>query len=101
MAWAVEEREGAVRFRVRVVPRASRDEVAGLQGEALRVRLTAPPVEGAANRALVDFLAKRLGVRKGQVRILSGETSRDKVVAVEGLSAEEVQARLLGRAEDG
>ncbi len=90
-----------MRFRVRVVPRASRDEVAGLQGEALRVRLTAPPVEGAANLALVDFLARRLGVRKGQVRILSGGTSRDKVVAVEGVSAGEVRARLLGQAEGG
>lgn len=67
-----------------------------MQGEALRVRLTAPPVEGAANRALVEFLARRLGVRRSQVRIVSGEASRDKVVAVEGLGAEEVQARLLG-----
>lgn len=96
MAWAVEEREGSVRFRVRVVPRASRDEVVGLQGEALRVRLTAPPVEGAANRALVEFLARQLGVRKGQVCILSGEASREKVVAVGGVTAEEVRARLLG-----
>ncbi|MGQ9457343.1 MAG: DUF167 domain-containing protein [Anaerolineae bacterium] len=96
MAWAVEEREEGVRFRVRVIPRASRDEVAGLQGEALRVRLTAPPVEGAANRALVEFLARQLGVRKGQVWILSGEASREKVVAVEGVEAEEVRARLLG-----
>ncbi|MGC8839196.1 MAG: DUF167 domain-containing protein [Anaerolineae bacterium] len=96
MAWTVEEQEGGVRFRVRVVPRASRDEVAGLQGEALRVRLTAPPVEGAANRALVDFLARQLGVRRSQVHILAGEASRDKVVAVEGLTAEEARARLLG-----
>lgn len=96
MAWTVEQRAGSVFFRARVVPRASRDEVAGVQGEALRVRLTAPPVEGAANRALADFLARQLGVRRSQVHIISGEASRDKVVAVEGLQAEEVQARLLG-----
>jgi uncharacterized protein (TIGR00251 family) len=99
VAWSVEEREGGVRFRVRVGPRASKDEVAGVQGEALRVRLTAPPVEGAANRALVEFLARRLGVRRNQVRILSGEASRDKVVAVEGVRPEEVRTRLLGRSE--
>lgn len=97
MGFRVEPSAEGARFRVRVVPRARKDEVAGLLGDALKVRLAAPPVEGAANRALVKFLAQRLGVRASQVHILAGHTSREKVVAVEGLPPKEVEARLLGR----
>lgn len=83
-------------FPVRVVPRASKDEVAGQMGEAIKVRLTAPPVEGKANEALIAFLAEKLGVRKSQVEIVAGETSRNKMVCVLGLSPVEVEKRLLG-----
>ena len=83
-----------VTFAVHVVPRASRNEIAGVEGEALRVRLTAPPVEGAANAALLAFLAEVLDVPKRDVRLVSGQTSRRKVVAVAGLKAEVVQERL-------
>jgi len=83
--------EDGVLFRVRVVPRARKNEVCGWQGEVLKVRLTAPPVKGAANKALVDFLAKQLGVRKNQVEIVSGHTAREKTVRVRGVSVEEIQ----------
>jgi uncharacterized protein (TIGR00251 family) len=92
----ITEAEGGVTFAVRVVPRASRNEIAGVHGDALKVRLTAPPVEGRANEALVAFLAQRLGVRKSQVEIVAGATSRRKMICVLGLSAREVEERLLG-----
>ena len=79
-------------MRLRVQPRASRDEVAGVAGDAIRVRLTAPPVDGAANEALVRFLAARLEVPRSAVTLVSGHTGRTKVVAVDGVSAEEVGA---------
>jgi len=80
------------------VPRASRDEVAGAGADGvLRVRLTAPPVEGRANEALVRFLAEELGVPRRQVRLVSGESSRTKVVSIEGVTADEVAARLQPR----
>ncbi len=91
----VQEAGGRVRFSVHVQPRAARTEVSGLHGEALRVRLTAPPVEGAANAALVMLLARVLGVPKRSVRIVAGETSRLKVVEVDGVDADAVH-RLVG-----
>lgn len=69
-------------LQVRLQPRASRDEVLGVYGDRLRLRVTAPPVEGAANVGLAELLARELGVAKSQVEILSGQASRDKRVAV-------------------
>lgn len=83
----METRPGSVRFPVRVQPRASRTEVAGTQQGALKVRLQAPPVDGAANEALVEFLADSLGVPRRLVRIVSGASSRTKVVEVTGVDA--------------
>lgn len=83
--------KGGARFSVRVQPRSSRNEVAGLHGGALRIRLSAPPVDGAANAALVDFLAEWLGVGRRDVALVAGLASRTKVVEVRGLSA----ARLM------
>ena len=74
--------DGTARFEVRVQPRASRTEIAGMQNGVLRIRLQAPPVEGAANEALVAFLADQLDVPKRLVRIVSGFGSRNKVVEV-------------------
>ncbi len=88
--------EGGAAFPVRVVPRASKNEISGRHGDAVKIRLTAPPVEGAANEALVDFLSEILEVRKSQIEILSGHTSRDKVVCVIGLSPQAVEERLGG-----
>jgi uncharacterized protein (TIGR00251 family) len=94
-AVTVEERAGGVRFAVRVQPRASRSEVAGIQQGALKVRLQAPPVDGAANEALVDFLADSLDVPRRMIRIVSGESSRSKVVEALGVSVAAV-AQLAG-----
>jgi hypothetical protein len=91
----ITEVEGGVTFAVRVVPQASRSEIAGIHGDALKIRVTAPPVEGRANEALVAFLAKRLGVRKSQVEIVAGATSRRKTIHVIGLLAHEVEECLL------
>ena len=79
---------------VRVIPRARKSEIAGTRDGALLVRLAAPPVEGAANDALIEFLAKRLGAPRRAVRIVSGERGRQKRVAVAGVTADQVQ-RLL------
>jgi len=79
---------------VHVLPRASREEIAGLFGDALRVRLTAPPVENRANEALVRFLAKSLGLPRRSVTILSGGLGRNKRVRVDGLTREECFSRL-------
>jgi len=68
--------------------------VVGVEGGALKVRLSAPPVEGAANRALVKLLAKALGVARSRVEIVRGARSRNKLVRVAGLRAEELRARL-------
>lgn len=90
----VTEHQDGVTFTVQVVPRARRSQLGGLYGAALKVRLTAPPVKGAANAALCDFLAERLGVRSRAVEIMSGHTSRQKVVRVSGVSADMVRQRL-------
>ncbi len=75
-------------------PRASRDEVAGLQGEAVKVRVTAPPVEGEANEAVVRLLSRSLEVPRSAVSIARGQTGRRKRVRIEGLEAAEVRRRL-------
>ena len=90
----VDVRGNAVRFRVRLQPRASRDEIVGALDGALRIRLHAPPVDGAANDALVLFLAERLSVSRRDVRILTGTTSRTKMVEVDGVTSADV-ARLV------
>ena len=81
-------------FSVRVTPRASRDQIAGWEGDLLRVRVTAPPVEGRANDAVLRLLARGLDVPKSRLTLVRGQTQRNKVVAVEGLTEEEVRARL-------
>jgi len=76
-----------VRFKVRVSPRASRAEIAGAHGDALKVRVQAPPVGGAANGALIELLSRAFGVPKGSVRVVSGETSRTKTVEIDDIDA--------------
>jgi hypothetical protein len=77
-----------------VQPRASRTEVVGLRGDEIRVRIAAPPVDGAANDALVRFLAERLGVPRSAIRLVSGRSGRRKVVEVAGVMAPEACERL-------
>ena len=88
--------DGGVRLSVHVQPRASRSELAGWHGSALKVRLHAPPVDGAANDELVAFLASELGIAKRAVTIISGHSSRGKTVHLEGVSAARVQALVAG-----
>jgi uncharacterized protein (TIGR00251 family) len=91
----IEPAGGGVRLRIRVQPRASRTEVAGTYGDALRVRLTAAPVDGAANDMLVRFLADTLGVGRAAVRLVRGASSRTKVIEVAGIGAVEARRRLM------
>ncbi|MGH9577823.1 MAG: DUF167 domain-containing protein [Terriglobales bacterium] len=81
-------------FIVRLHPRAHKDAVTGSIGDALKVSLTAPPVEGRANQALVEFLSEVLSVPRSSITIAAGHNSRRKVVAIAALSAEEVARRL-------
>jgi hypothetical protein len=90
-----EKRKDGVGFQVLLTPRSARDQLAGRMGDAVKIKIKAPPVDGRANEALVKFLAKTLGVPAGRVRILSGLTSRSKTVAVEGLTPEQA-GRALG-----
>ena len=83
-------------LRVRLTPRAASSQIDGWDGDLLRVRVAAPPVEGKANRALLRLLARALDVPPSRLRLVKGQTSREKVIAVEGLSEEEVRPRLGG-----
>ena len=94
MSLEVESRGGAVRFRLKVQARARREEVVGVHGQMLRVRVTAPALEGRANDAVVALLAGQLRVPKSSIKIAAGERSPLKVVEVAGVSAATVLARL-------
>ncbi|MGB5195267.1 MAG: DUF167 domain-containing protein [Polyangiales bacterium] len=80
----VQREDGAITFEVRVAPRASRNRVVGVQDGSLKVALTAPPVDGAANEALRKLLSKTLGVSKSAVEIVRGERGRTKLLRVRG-----------------
>ena len=88
---------GGVTLAVRVTPHARKNEIVGVAGSVLKLKLAAPPVEGAANASLCAFLAEKLGVRKSAVSLIAGQTSRQKVVRVEGVTTDEVLARLAVR----
>ncbi len=80
----IEKTTTGATFRVRVQPGASNNEIVGLQQDTLKVRISAPPVKGKANKALINLLAKELGVKKSEIEILSGHTSRIKTIRVIG-----------------
>jgi uncharacterized protein (TIGR00251 family) len=86
----------STRLRVRVSPGAARTELAGRHGDAWKVRVAAAPERGRANDAVVKLLAKRLGVPQGSVSVVSGTTSRDKVIELQGLDSAEAKRRLEG-----
>ena len=86
---------GQTVIRIRVLPRASRNEIVALDDGIVKVKLTAPPVEGRANKALRKFLARKLGVRKKDVEIVSGERSRIKSIRIRGLTDKDVNAKLF------
>ncbi len=88
------ESNAGVTFRVRVHPRAKKSAITGVVGEALKLSLTTPPVEGRANEACIEFFAKLLKVPRSSITIASGRASRNKVIRVAGLSAQQVRDRL-------
>ena len=94
MALDLRDTASGLTLRVRVQPRASRDVLGGEREGALVVRVTAPPLEGRANEALSRLLGKALGVAPSAVRVLRGESGRDKLVAVDGVAAATARGRL-------
>jgi len=95
MAFTVTPRGSGVRFAIHVQPRSKRPGIDGLHGDALRVRVQAPPVEGAANEAVAAVLAEALGVPARAVHIAAGQSGRQKLVDVDGVDAAGAMARLL------
>jgi uncharacterized protein (TIGR00251 family) len=83
------------RLKLRIVPNARRDEIVGEYGDAVKIKVAAPAVEGKANAALLEFIADQLDVPARTVTLLSGDKSRDKTIGIDGLSADEARARLL------
>ena len=88
----ITERDGAVRFTVRVQPRSSRLGIVGLHGTSLKVCVHAPPVDGAANEEVIDVLADALKIPRRDIRIVSGEASRNKVVDVSGVNSATIRS---------
>jgi uncharacterized protein (TIGR00251 family) len=91
----LKSRPDGVHLAVKLQPRAAKNEIGEALGEELKIKVTAPPVDAAANQALVDLLAEKLGCARGAVQIIRGKTSRHKTIWIGGLSAEEVRLKLL------
>jgi uncharacterized protein len=90
----VSEAGAGLVIRLHVLPRAKRCEIAGIHNGALKVKVTAPPVDDAANRAIIEFLSKLLGLSKSNLQILAGLKSRDKILQIKGLSLSDFLARI-------
>jgi uncharacterized protein len=88
----------AVRLEVYIQPRASKTEIAGMHGDVIKIRIAAPAVENAANRALIEFIAQILGIGKRCVRVVSGGSSRRKLLEIDGVAADVIVATLGPRA---
>ena len=88
-------RMATARIKVYVQPRASKSGVTGMHGDSIRIRLAAPPVDNAANEALIDLVARLLGIARRCVRVVAGHTSRRKVVEIDGVTAEDATSALL------
>src|ERR1700738_4054312 len=91
---AIQNSANGATFAVKVHPRAKKNAITGQVGDALKLALTAPPVDGKANEACIDFFAKLLNVPRSSITIAAGQTSRNKVIRVAGRSAEEIRRRL-------
>ena len=91
----IKDTSGAITFTVRVIPRSSRSEIVGEYEGAVKVRLNSPPVDGTANAELIKLFAKKLGVAKSAVEIVSGETSKTKRLRVTGITAGQLRNLLL------
>jgi uncharacterized protein (TIGR00251 family) len=81
-------------LKVKVVPRASRSEIVGFQDDTLKVRVTSPPVDGAANDELIKLIAKRIGLARSNIDLVSGHTARNKTLRIHGITAELLKANL-------
>ena len=81
------ETEKSVSIKIKVEPRSSKSGIVGLYGDALKVKLTSPPVDGKANKELVEVLAKECGIRKGDIEIVSGKSSKNKLVRIAGIQS--------------
>jgi len=90
----IRETAVGVTFAIKVQPRARKNAITGELGDALKLALTAPPVDGRANEACIEFLANLLDVPRSSVTIASGETSRNKVIRVAGMTADEIRRRI-------
>ena len=90
----LKESQAGTTFAVKIHPRAKKNAITGQVGDALKVALTAPPIDGKANQACIEFFAKLLKVPRSSVTIAAGQTSRNKVIRVAGLSAPQVRERL-------
>jgi uncharacterized protein (TIGR00251 family) len=91
---AIQNSPNGVTFAVKVQPRAKRNAITGELGDALKLALTAPPVDGKANEACIEFFARLLNLPRSSVTIASGQTSRNKVIRVAGLTAQQVRDRI-------
>lgn len=81
---SIQKTDNGVIFKVKVQPEAAKNEIVGVQGDVLRIKINAPAVKGKANRALISFLAEKLGVKKSEIEIISGHTSKIKKIKVLG-----------------
>jgi hypothetical protein len=97
-ALTLTERDGSVRLELRVKPRASRSKILGTRGGALLIAVAAPPVDGEANEAVRELLARELRIPKRAVEILVGTSGRNKIVAVDGLGIDDIRGRLTAKA---
>lgn len=91
--WQLREKGSSLDVALHVQPRAGRNEAAGLHGDSLKIRVMSPPVDNAANKAVIDYFASRLKIPKSKMRIISGQKSRAKTLRIEGLSRAEFLVR--------
>ena len=99
MSWLSDTPTGAV-LNLRIVPRAAKNAIQGEHGDALKIRLCAPPVDGAANAALMDFLAETFSLPRARVQLLAGQTSRHKRVLLAGVPASAIQSSIQAGAHE-
>ncbi len=97
-AACLRETPGGTLLSVKLQPRSSRNEIGELLGEELKIKVTAPPVDAAANQALIELLAETLGCSRGRVQLIRGQTSRHKTVMLHGFTTEEAQQKLASGA---
>ena len=91
MSWFTENKDG-ITLTVRVIPRASRSEIVGEHGDALKIKLASPPVDGAANEELIKLLSKRLDVPRSDIEIVAGHTAKLKRLSIRGVTPDKLKA---------